>query len=113
MPRRLLFLLCAGLICLLAAPGAAVASSDCARASGGKCKVGQTEPSNTLGVVTYKAAQPPARSTHKGREAYTPAQREKIMEKARALCRKTYGAPSRVNHIDYRRNTVWCEDPTY
>lgn len=113
MPRRLMFLLCAALICLLAAPSAAMAASDCARSTGGKCKFGQTGPSKKLGVVTHKAVQPPARSTHKGREAYTPAQREKILENARALCRKTYGAPSRVNRIDYKRNTVWCEDPTY
>ena len=93
--------------------GVAEASDTCARATGGRCKVGQTAPPKKFspGAISHKATQAPPKGNHKGRDEYTAAQREKFMESARALCRKNYGAPSRVYRIDYKRNTVWCEPP--
>lgn len=90
------------------------ASDNCQRYTGGKCKAGQKmAPKLPTGAVTHKATQPPAKGNHKGRDAYTPAQREKFMEEARQLCRKKFGAPSRVYRIDYKKNTVWCEPPSF
>ena len=48
--------------------------------------------------------------THK-RPDFTAAQREKMMEEARKICKKKYGAPSRVHHIDYYRWRVYCTEP--
>ena len=95
--------------------GVADASDTCARATGGRCKVSQTAPpaKSKSGAITHKATQPPARGNHKGRDEYTPAQREKMMEQAREICRKNYGAPSRVYRIDYKMNKVWCLPPAY
>jgi hypothetical protein len=91
------------------------ASDTCGRATGGKCKVGQAAPprKGNAGAVTHKATQAPATSNHKGRDEYTTAQRDKMMERAREICRKNYGAPSRVYRIDYKKNMVWCEPPSY
>ncbi len=44
----------------------------------------------------------------KNRSAYTAEQRQKILENARKLCRKKYGAPANVYRIDYAANKVWC-----
>ena len=96
--------------------GSATQASDtCARATGGRCKVGQTAPLNkgNPGAVTHQAAQPPAKGNHKGRDQYTAEQRQKILERAREICRKNYGAPSTVYRFDYKRNTVWCVPPAY
>ncbi|MCX7348455.1 MAG: hypothetical protein NTZ54_02695 [Alphaproteobacteria bacterium] len=95
---------------------AAVEASDtCAKGTGARCKVGQTAPPNkpNPGAVSHKATQSPPKGNHKGRDQYTPEQREKMMARAREICRKNYGAPSRVYRIDYKRNTVWCEPPAY
>ncbi|MFO1132680.1 MAG: hypothetical protein U1E16_11825 [Hyphomicrobiales bacterium] len=109
--RRRLFLLPALALAVLCLGSPVQASDTCARSTGGKCKVGQTAPpKNTKGgVVTKKATQPIPKGNHKGRDDYTPAQRDKMMEQARQLCRKKYGAPSRVYRVDFKRNTVWCE----
>ena len=98
----------------LAFATAAQSSDTCQRYTGGQCKPGQKMPGGTSpGAVTHQQAQQPARGNHKGRDAYTPAQREKFMEQARQLCRKKFGAPSRVYSIDYKKNLVWCEPPSY
>lgn len=90
------------------------ASDNCQRHTGGKCKAGENmAPKLPTGAVTHKATQPPAKGNHKGRDAYTPAQREKFMEEARRLCRKKFGAPARVYRIDYKKNMVWCEPPSF
>jgi len=89
------------------------ASNDYKR-GGGKCAPGQTVAGKSKGAaVTRKATQPPPKGNHKGRDAYTPQQREKMMERAREICRKNYGAPSRVYRIDYKKNMIWCEPPSY
>jgi hypothetical protein len=48
----------------------------------------------------------------KGRSDYTPEQREKIMERARQVCRDEFGKPSRVYRIDYRKMRVYCYLPS-
>ena len=45
------------------------------------------------------------------RSDLTPEQREKVMEYARALCKKKYGASARVYRIDYAKRMVWCRPP--
>ena len=96
--------------------GSSVQASDtCARSTGGKCKVGQTAPprKSSPGTVTHQATQAPAKGNHKGRDKYTAAQRDKMMERAREICRKNYGAPSKVYRIDYKKNMVWCTPASY
>ena len=44
----------------------------------------------------------------KNRSAYTAEQRQKILEEARKICRKRYGAPANVYRIDYASNKIWC-----
>ena len=108
--------LCTSLLFIVFALSAPAGASDtCARATGGRCKVGQTAPPKPpkSSTVTRKATQPIPKGNHKGRDEYTPAQREKLMERAREICRENYGAPSRVYRFDYKRNTVWCEPPAY
>lgn len=50
--------------------------------------------------------------THK-RSDFTPAQRAKFMEEARKICKKRFGAPSRVYKIDYVKWRVVCTEPGY
>ena len=98
----------------LAFATAAQSSDTCQRYTGGQCKPGQKMPPKfRAGVSTQQATQRPATSNHKGRDDYTPAQREKFMERARAVCRKNHGAPSRVYRVDFKRMEVWCEPPSY
>ena len=98
----------------IAAATTVQASDTCQRYTGGKCKVGQqTPPKLKSGASTRQQTQPPAKSNHKGRDVYTPAQREKYMEDARQVCREKFGAPSRVYRIDYKKNLIWCEPPSY
>lgn len=97
----------------LSIPGEA--SDTCSRASPGKCKVSQTAPpkKGNTGAVIKKKTQAPAKGNHKGRNEYTAEQRQKMMERAREICRKEHGAPSRVYRIDYKKNQVWCVPPAY
>ena len=111
---RALFLPVGLLAAMIAFTTFAQASDTCQRATGGNCKTGQQSPPKLKsGTSTKKATQPLPTGNHKGRDAYTPAQREKFMAEARELCRKKYGAPSRVYRIDYKKNMVWCEPPSY
>ena len=107
--------LCTALLFIAASAVPAGASDTCARATGGRCKVGQTAPPkpSKSSAATRKATRPIPKGNHKGRDEYTSAQREKLMERAREICRENYGAPSRVYRFDYKRNTVWCEPPSY
>ena len=93
----------------------AVASNTCQRDTGGKCKMGQTAPTanSKTGAVTHKPGEPAARNRLKPRNQYTETEREKIMERAREICRKDFGAPSRVYRIDYATSRIWCEPPSY
>lgn len=99
------------LIAWLALP--AQASDTCARATGGKCKTGQTAPPKPKANKAPRKPAEPQGSRLKSREQYTAAERNKIMERAREICRKAYGAPSRVYRIDYATSKVWCEPPSY
>jgi hypothetical protein len=47
--------------------------------------------------------------THKSAE-FTPAQKTKLMEEARKICRKQYGAMSTVYQLDYYHWKVWCRE---
>lgn len=108
--------LCASLLFIVAGFGQAAQASDtCARATGGKCKFNQTAPpaKAKAGNSTRKPQQATGGARLKNRDQYTAAEREKIMERAREICRKNYGAPSRVYRIDYAANKVWCEPPSY
>lgn len=50
------------------------------------------------------------KATHK-RSDYTPEQRAKLMEEARKICKKSYGATSTVYKIDYYHWKVICNAP--
>ncbi len=41
---------------------------------------------------------------------FTPAQRAKLMEEARKICKKRYGAGARVYRLDYYHWKVWCQE---
>jgi hypothetical protein len=49
----------------------------------------------------------------KSRDDYSAAERAKIMDYARKLCRKKYGASSTVYRLDYRMKRVTCAPPGY
>ena len=56
---------------------------------------------------------PTPRKISKKRSDYSEQQREKFMEQARGICRKKYGASSRVYKLDYAKWTVICTQPGY
>ena len=41
---------------------------------------------------------------------FTPAQRAKLMEEARKICKKRYGSGARVYRLDYYHWKVWCQE---
>lgn len=41
---------------------------------------------------------------------FTPAQRAKLMQEARKICKKRYGAGARVYRLDYYHWKVWCQE---
>lgn len=47
--------------------------------------------------------------THKSSD-FTPEQKKKLMEQARQICRKRYGAMATVASIDYYHWKVWCRE---
>ena len=89
----LVLLLAAVPLTLLAAPLPAEASGYCPSQKNGKC--------------------PQPRKISKSRDDFTPAQREKLMEQARKLCIKKYGASSRVYRFEYKKWNVICTEPGY
>lgn len=58
-----------------------------------------------------KKVRSAARTLGKGRGEYTAAERARILENARDVCKKSYGAPSTVYSIDYKRRLVTCVPP--
>lgn len=54
-----------------------------------------------------------SKKTTKKKSDLSSAQREQILEYARALCKKKYGATGKVYRIDYYKKTVWCKLPGY
>ena len=113
MPR--LVVLFAGIVLATALSAtAAEAANNCQRATGGKCGVGQNAPSGktTSGAVTKKQTWQ-KRSGSKSRNDYSVAEREKMMQRARQICSKEFGKPSRVYRIDYKQGRVWCTPASY
>ena len=49
----------------------------------------------------------------RSRDDFTAEQRDKLMEKARQICVKRYGASSRVWKLDYKAWRVTCTEPGY
>lgn len=47
----------------------------------------------------------------KGRDGYTAEQRKKMMERARQICRKEFGASATVYDVDFRNLRVRCLPP--
>lgn len=41
---------------------------------------------------------------------FTAAQKTELMKLAREVCRKRYGAISKVYRLDYYREKVWCTE---
>lgn len=62
-----------------------------------------------IGGVDDSAAATKKKVTRK-RSDFTPQQREKLMEEARKICRKHYGATATVYRIDYYHWKVWCRE---
>ena len=54
-----------------------------------------------------------ATTKKKSKSDYTAEERAKIMDYARKLCRKKYGAGSTVYRLDYRMKRVTCVPPGY
>jgi len=77
---------------LLCSPG--YAAGYCPNSPGGKCP-------------TAKVTKPDSRSN------YSAAQREKMREEFRLLCKKHYGAQSRLVNVDYARRKYTCSDGVY
>lgn len=72
----------------------AVAAGSCPNSKSSKCPVQKKK-------ITHKHSD------------FTAAQREKMMEEARKICKKRFGAPSRVYKIDYVKWRVICTEPGY
>jgi hypothetical protein len=54
-----------------------------------------------------------AASTKKTKKKYpdlTSEQRAKLMDYARKICKKSYGASSTVHHVDWSTRKVWCNE---
>ena len=94
----------------------AEASAICQQGAG-KCTRGTStiQPATTKPAATKPAARKPAakKPSAKSGSSLTAQQRAQIMERARELCRKKHGAPSRVYRVDYTHMRVWCEPPSY
>jgi hypothetical protein len=52
-----------------------------------------------------------AKKVARKRTDFTAAQRMKLLEQARQVCVKRYGATSRVYKFDYRKWLVTCTEP--
>ena len=63
----------------------------------------------SLGPASYDAAAAKGKITHK-RSDFTSEQRAKMMENARKVCRKRYGATATVYKVDYYKWRVICID---
>ena len=63
----------------------------------------------SLGPASCDAAAAKAKITHK-RADFTVEQHAKMMENARKLCRKRYGATATVYKVDYYKWRVICID---
>lgn len=70
--------------------------------------------SSFAGAVGYCPSKPggkcppKAQANGKSRDEFTPAQRKQIMEEARQLCIRTYGASSSVYRYEWKKRKVIC-----
>ena len=73
------------------------------------------EPSQQLATAAMTGADSAyaASSTKKKKSSGTSADRAELMEIARQVCRKKYGAGSTVYRLDYTRKRVVCVPPGY
>jgi len=74
--------------------GSALAAGYCPNRPGGKCP-------------SAKVVKPDSSSN------YTSEEREKMQEKFRVLCKKKYGAQSKLVSVDYRKRKYICSDGPY
>ena len=56
---------------------------------------------------------PKPRKISKSRSDFTPEQRKMLLEEARKICKKQYGATSRVHYLDYKKWTIICTEPGF
>jgi hypothetical protein len=54
---------------------------------------------------------PAPKKISKSRSDFTPEQRKKLLEDARQVCIREYGASSSVHHFDYKKWRVTCKTP--
>jgi hypothetical protein len=60
------------------------------------------------GMDEVMAATKKKKKVSKKSSDFTPAQREKLMQEARKICKKRYGAGATVYKLDYYHWKVWC-----
>lgn len=65
--------------------------------------------STVVGDIEIVAAATKKKISKK-RSDFTPEQREKLMEEARKICKKKYGATSTVYRLDYKKWIVICTE---
>lgn len=65
------------------------------------------------GQSGFEAQAKTAAKKHDKRTQFTAEQREKMAVKFRLLCKKKYGAPSRLIRIDYYKRQYVCSEPGY
>lgn len=104
MPRLFVLAAVAAALVLPLSPDAGAATR-CGTTTSSTCTTGTT------------AKKPPQKQTQKKsglkqRTDYSATERERIMERARQICKKSFGQPSRVYRIDYAAGKVWCEPPS-
>ena len=64
--------------------------------------------SPALGDLDLAAAAAAKKKISHKRSDFTAEQREKMMEEARKICRKRFGAGASVYKMDYNKWKVWC-----
>lgn len=60
-----------------------------------------------------KCPSPKKKKVTRSRDDFTADQRERLMEEARKICIKRYGAGSRVWKLDYKAWRVTCTEAGY
>ena len=63
--------------------------------------------------LSFAAQAKTVAKKHDSRSQFTVQQREKMAAKFRELCKKKYGAPSRLYKIDYYKRQYVCTEPGY
>lgn len=116
MKRLMMILVAMGFGFSLASPVSQAASKCTGANCGTKAKQEATPGSLPKGapnkVIKKKVRTAPA-IQGKGHDGYTAEERAKILESARQVCKKNYGAPSTVYRVDYKKLRVTCVRPGY